>query len=152
MSGARKFMQLDRRFAMHRGGYLESPALAYETWGNLSDARDNAILIFSGLSPSAHAASSPEDPSAGWWEEMIGSGQALDIDRYFIICVNSAENFSCSWSCQLSPSAVNLDIRLPLRSRMSSLNRFSSAAKRRTSSGSIIAWPMTSPRLPAACP
>ena len=74
---------------MHRGGHLESPTLAYETWGELSDARDNAILIFSGLSPSAHAASSEEDPSAGWWEDMIGPGLPLDTDRFFVIAVNS---------------------------------------------------------------
>ncbi len=77
------------RFAMHRGGHLESPTLAYETWGELNEARDNAILIFSGLSPSAHAASSEEDPSAGWWEDMIGPGLPLDTDRFFVIAVNS---------------------------------------------------------------
>jgi homoserine O-acetyltransferase len=74
---------------MHRAGYLESPTLAYETWGELSDQRDNGVLVFSGLSPSAHAASAGEDPSAGWWEDMIGPGLPLDTDRYFVICVNS---------------------------------------------------------------
>lgn len=53
-------------FAMKRG-VLEHPTFAYETWGTLNAARDNAILIFTGLSPSAHAASSPADPSTGWW-------------------------------------------------------------------------------------
>ncbi len=89
MSPARKFLQFDGRFRMHRAGYLESPTLAYETWGELNDARDNAILIFTGLSPSAHVASSVEDPSPGWWEEMVGSEHPIDSDRYFIICVNS---------------------------------------------------------------
>ena len=88
---------------MHRGGYLESPTLAYETWGELNDARDNAVLIFSGLSPSAHATSSPEDPSAGWWEDMIGSGLPVDTDRYFVICVNSLG--SCFGST--GPASIN---------------------------------------------
>jgi homoserine O-acetyltransferase len=105
MSGARKTITLDGPFRMHRGGEIESPTLAYETWGSLSEARDNAILIFSGLSPSAHAASSPQDPSAGWWEDMIGSGQALDSDRYFIICVNSLG--SCFGST--GPASINPD-------------------------------------------
>lgn len=77
------------RFTMHRGGFLESPTIAYETWGELQGKGDNAILLFTGLSPSAHAASSPENPAAGWWEDMIGSGLPLDTDRYFVICVNS---------------------------------------------------------------
>ena len=89
MGQATKTVTLEGRFRMHRGGQLQSPTLAYETWGELSEARDNGILIFSGLSPSAHASSSAEDPSDGWWEDMIGPGLPLDSDRYFIICVNS---------------------------------------------------------------
>jgi len=105
MSGARKKITLDGRFAMHRGGSIQTPTLAYETWGRLNEKGDNAILIFSGLSPSAHAASSPEDPSAGWWEDMIGSGQALDTDRYYIVCVNSLG--SCFGST--GPASINPD-------------------------------------------
>ena len=81
MSSATRTMTYEGRFRMHRGGYLESPTLAYETWGELNPGRDNAILIFTGLSPSAHAASSAADPAPGWWEEMIGSGLPLDTDR-----------------------------------------------------------------------
>jgi homoserine O-acetyltransferase len=47
------------------------------------------VLILTGLSPSAHAASNAEDPSPGWWEAMIGPGKAIDTDRWFVICVNS---------------------------------------------------------------
>jgi homoserine O-acetyltransferase len=70
MGEATKFVTLEGRFKMHRGGYLQSPVVAYETWGQLNEARDNAVLIFSGLSPSAHAASSGRDPTPGWWEDM----------------------------------------------------------------------------------
>lgn len=89
MDSARKFIKHDGPFRMHRAGYLESPTLAYETWGELNEARDNAVLIFTGLSPSAHVASCAEDPNPGWWEEMVGSEHPIDSDRYFIICVNS---------------------------------------------------------------
>ena len=74
---------------MKKGGRLPSYTLAYETWGKLNAERTNAVLILSGLSPSAHAASSEEDPTPGWWEDMIGSGLPFDTDRYFVICVNS---------------------------------------------------------------
>jgi homoserine O-acetyltransferase len=74
---------------MYRGGTLLSPTIAYETWGALNHERDNAILIFTGLSPSAHAASSIDDPTPGWWEEMIGPGRPIDTRRYYVICVNS---------------------------------------------------------------
>lgn len=89
MASARKILQLDRPFDMQRGGSLQCLQVAYETWGDLAFCRDNAILIFTGLSPSAHAASSTEDPTPGWWEDMIGPGRPIDTRRFFVICINS---------------------------------------------------------------
>ncbi len=103
MNDARKYFQLEGPFTMHRGGVLQSPTLAYETWGELNDSRSNAILIFTGLSPSAHASSSAADQSVGWWEDMIGPGLPLDTDHYFVICVNSLG--SCFGST--GPASVN---------------------------------------------
>src|SRR5512134_942304 len=80
---------LDEPLRLYRGGVVEHPVIAYETWGRLNEARDNTILIFTGLSPSAHAASSPADPKPGWWELMIGDGKAIDTSRHFVVCVNS---------------------------------------------------------------
>jgi homoserine O-acetyltransferase len=68
---------------------LHGGRIAYETWGTLNAARDNALLLFTGLSPPAHAASSERDTSEGWWQGMVGPQLALDTERYFIICVNS---------------------------------------------------------------
>ena len=76
-------------FRMRRGGRLVEVTLAYESRGKLSAKADNAILIFTGLSPSAHAASSEQDISPGWWEYMIGPGKAIDTDVFFVVCVNS---------------------------------------------------------------
>ncbi|HWM28930.1 MAG TPA: homoserine O-acetyltransferase [Woeseiaceae bacterium] len=103
MSTGSELVQVRGRFAMHRGGYLESPTIAYETWGILQGSGDNAILLFTGLSPSAHAASSARNPAPGWWEDMIGSGLPLDTDRYFIICINSLG--SCFGST--GPASIN---------------------------------------------
>jgi homoserine O-acetyltransferase len=103
MTLATKFMTLEGPFKMHRGGFIESPTLAYETWGELNEAKDNAILIFTGLSPSAHAASSGEDQTPGWWENMIGEDLPLDTDKYCVICINSLG--SCFGST--GPASVN---------------------------------------------
>lgn len=79
----------DGGFKMWRGESLSEVSLAYESWGELSATADNAIIIFTGLSPSAHAASSSHDSSPGWWEFMIGPGKAIDTDRFFVVCANS---------------------------------------------------------------
>ena len=88
MTDATQYFDLPSPFAMKRGGALVGARLAYETWGTLSAARDNAMFILTGLSPSAHAASNAADPSPGWWEEMIGPGKPIDTNRYFTICPN----------------------------------------------------------------
>lgn len=76
-------------FIMRRGGSLPKVVVAYEAWGKLSQMRDNAVLVFTGLSPTAHACSSREDPSSGWWEYMIGPGKPIDTNRFYVVCVNS---------------------------------------------------------------
>ncbi|GAB2570184.1 homoserine O-acetyltransferase [Dyella jejuensis] len=89
MSDARQYFKLPSPFAMKRGGLLHGAHVAYETWGSLNAARDNAVLLLTGLSPSAHAASNSADPSPGWWQDMLGPGKAIDSDRWFVICMNS---------------------------------------------------------------
>ena len=102
---ATKTIRVEGRFPMHRGGCLESPTIAYETWGTLQGKGDNAIIIFTGLSPSAHAASSAENPASGWWEDMIGAGLAIDTDRYFVICVNSLGScFGSTGAASINPA------------------------------------------------
>jgi len=86
---ARRSARLEQPLRLFRGGVIEQPVVAYETWGRLNVARDNTVLLFTGLSPSAHAASSSADPKPGWWESMIGEGRPIDTSRYFVVCVNS---------------------------------------------------------------
>jgi len=62
--------------------------IAYETYGRLNAAKDNAILLLHALSGSAHAGFVNDKGEHGWWEDFIGPGRALDTDRYFVICSN----------------------------------------------------------------
>ena len=86
---ARRYVQLANPLPLWRGGKLRGAQIAYECWGELNEARNNAILLFTGLSTSAHARSSSVDPVEGWWERMIGPGLAIDTERFFVVCVNS---------------------------------------------------------------
>ncbi|MDE2273097.1 MAG: homoserine O-acetyltransferase, partial [Gammaproteobacteria bacterium] len=100
---ARRVLSLPGTFAMHLGGELRDVQIAYETWGKLAPDNGNVLLLFTGLSPSAHAASSPADPAPGWWEEMLGPGKPLDTQRFHVVCVNSLG--SCFGST--GPSSLN---------------------------------------------
>jgi len=109
MTASRKFMHFDGRFAMHRGGFIMSPTIAYETWGEPNEMRDNAVLLFTGLSPSAHAASSVENPAAGWWEDMIGPGLPLDTNEHYVICINSLGScFGSTGPASMNPETGEL--------------------------------------------
>ena len=92
-------------------GELISPTIAYETWGTLSSDHSNCILIFTGLSPSAHACSSKEDPSTGWWEDMVGPNKPINTNEFFVICINSLG--SCFGST--SPISINPETDEPYR-------------------------------------
>jgi homoserine O-acetyltransferase len=86
---ARRVLALPGRCSLVSGAELPELVVAYEEWGERARAREDALLLFTGLSPSAHAASSPDDPRPGWWEGMIGAGAALDTRRSWVVCVNA---------------------------------------------------------------
>lgn len=67
--------------ACEKGGQLEAVEVAYETWGELNSAKDNAILIQHALSGDSHA--------IGWWDRLIGPGKAMDTDRFFVVGHNA---------------------------------------------------------------
>jgi len=92
-------------FDLECGVTLPELTLAYETYGQLSEGRDNSILIAHALSGDAHVAGihSEQDRKAGWWDIMVGPGKPYDTDKYFVICSNVVGG--CSGST--GPSSVD---------------------------------------------
>lgn len=75
-------------FVTDSGGEIDHPVTAYETWGELDSDSRNAVLVTTGLSPTAHVASHGPGDDPGWWEEMVGPGKPIDTDRWFVVCAN----------------------------------------------------------------
>ncbi|MDO4610489.1 homoserine O-acetyltransferase [Corynebacterium sp.] len=72
------------------GATIPDVVVAYERWGRLNADASNVVVLEHALTGDAHA-SGPRDeahPTEGWWNGMIGSGRALDTDRWCIICTN----------------------------------------------------------------
>lgn len=75
---------------LHSGVRFGPVTIAYETYGTLSEKRDNAILVCHGLTGDAHAAGYHRgSKNEGWWGGMIGPGKAFDTNRYFVIATNA---------------------------------------------------------------
>jgi len=70
------------------GGRLPEVRVAYETWGTYNG--NNAVLVQHALTGDAHAAgpAGPGQPTAGWWDELIGPGKAIDTRRWFVLSSN----------------------------------------------------------------
>ncbi|MEO5652822.1 MAG: homoserine O-acetyltransferase [Marmoricola sp.] len=71
------------------GGQLDHVEVSYETYGELSPARDNAVFICHALTGDAHAAGlHVGSTKPGWWDNLIGPGKPVDTDRFFVISPN----------------------------------------------------------------
>jgi homoserine O-acetyltransferase len=83
-------------FRCASGETLREVRVGYETYGNLSPAKDNVILVCHYFSGDAHAAGPADDTYAlpGWWDTAIGPGKVLDTDRYFIVASNTLANLN----------------------------------------------------------
>jgi homoserine O-acetyltransferase len=88
----------DRPFALEAGGKIAPIDVEYETYGRLSPAGDNVLLVVHALSGDAHVAGWDKNADktgrvwrkrgAGWWDSAVGPGKPIDTDRYFVLCAN----------------------------------------------------------------
>jgi len=105
---ATRFLDLPEPVPLDCGRTLREVRVAYETYGTLSPARDNVILVCHALSGDAHAAGFSPTPASsstrdgfraeerdaaagrglGWWDGMIGPGKAFDTDRFYVVSSN----------------------------------------------------------------
>src|SRR6188474_2767993 len=103
-----QYLDLPKPLDLDCGRSLHPIRIAYETYGTLSPARDNVILVCHALSGDAHAAGFSKTPppestrdgfaaedrdgtsrrGLGWWDGMIGPGKAFDTDRFFVVSTN----------------------------------------------------------------
>jgi len=89
-AGTYTFAPPPNKFVLDNGETLGPITIAYETYGELNETRDNVILVEHALTANAHAAGkhNPEDKYPGWWDVMIGPGKAFDTSKYYVICAN----------------------------------------------------------------
>ena len=85
-----------RGFRLHCGATLPEVAVGFESYGRLSPAHDNAILVCHYFSGTSHAAGryDPEEVLPGYWDAVIGPGKAFDTTRYFVLSADTLCNLN----------------------------------------------------------
>ena len=100
-----KYYTIEEPIKFESGVEFSPITVAYETYGELNENKDNAILVIHALTGDAHAAGyhSENDKKAGWWDTLIGPNKAFDTNKYFVICSN------CLGGCSgtTGPSSIN---------------------------------------------
>lgn len=92
---------------LESGKDLKNVRIAYETFGELNADRSNAVLVLHALTGDSHAVGEPSKwhPTAGWWEDLIGPGKAIDTDKWHVVVPNILGG------CQGSTGPATLDNR-----------------------------------------
>ena len=89
VQNASRVLTLPDSLPLDSGDALEGAVIAYESYGELSPAKDNAILVCHALTGDQYLASNhPVTGKPGWWERMVGPGKPIDTNRFHVICAN----------------------------------------------------------------
>jgi len=84
-----KTIIIEKPLKLDCGKTISSFPLAYETYGKLSEKKDNAILAFHALSGDQFVAgTNPITNKSGWWSYLVGPNKAIDTNKFFVICAN----------------------------------------------------------------
>jgi homoserine O-acetyltransferase len=72
------------------GATVPNVQIAYQSYGTLSPARDNAVLVLHALTGDSNLnhPAEPGHPTDGWWPGLVGPGLPIDSDRWFVVAPN----------------------------------------------------------------
>lgn len=104
----KQHFELDYTFA---DGQKIPLKLGYETYGQLNEARDNAIYVAHYFSASSHAAGKyyEDDIAPGYWDALIGPGKVIDTNQFFVMSIDNICNVAPHLPSVVTtgPSSVN---------------------------------------------
>ncbi len=109
-------LDLARPLLLDGGQQLEGVRIAFETYGQLAPARDNAVMVCHATTGDQHVASEhPITGKPGWWDRTVGPGKPIDTDRFFVICANVLGScMGTTGPASLAPDGQPYAMRFPV--------------------------------------
>ncbi len=84
-----KTITIKKPLKLDCGQTISNFPLAYETYGELNEKKDNAILAFHALSGDQFVTgTNPSTNKSGWWSHLVGPNKSIDTNKFFVICAN----------------------------------------------------------------
>ena len=81
--------RFDDGLTLDCGQHLPELTVAYRTYGTLDPWGANAILVCHALTGDQYVAEPhPMTGRPGWWHALVGPGQVVDTDKFFVVCAN----------------------------------------------------------------
>lgn len=104
------FLGKEKPLKLACGAEISNFPVAYQTYGTLNADKSNVLFICHGLTGDQYLATQhPVTGKPGWWHYLVGPGNILDTDRFFIICSNVLGGCLGSFG----PKMINPDTNQP---------------------------------------
>jgi homoserine O-acetyltransferase len=92
-------------FELASGRVLPDVQVGYVTHGTLAPDGGNAVLVTHGYTSGPSMLSQAHLTAEGSWAPLLGSGRALDTDRFFIVCSNMlGSSFGTTGPASIDPA------------------------------------------------
>ena len=88
---------------LESGEVIKNFRMSYVTHGKLNAARDNTVVYLHGFASNHHGL-----------DHLIGTGRALDTERYFIVCPDALGATQIDYEHTTSPTNSGLKMKFPL--------------------------------------
>lgn len=75
-----QYLNIKDDFTLESGATLSGVQIAYNTYGQLNENKDNVVWICHALTASSDA--------ADWWPGLVGPGKCFNPEDHFIVCAN----------------------------------------------------------------
>src|SRR6056297_1269682 len=102
-----------RDFRTFGGEVIPQVRVGREAYGELDEDRSNVILVTHHFSGTSHAAGrySPDDAEPGYWDAIIGPGNAIDTDRFYVISSDTLVNANVHDARVITTGPASIDPR-----------------------------------------